>query len=407
MQDILGQDAREWRVIEDIFLRLAHLSGYQEIRTPILENSAVFHRTLGESSDAIQKETYTFTDRGGESVTLRPEGTAPVIRALISNGLTHELPLKFCYLGPMFRYERPQKGRLRQFHQIGVESIGFSEPWSDIDSIYLGYQLLNQLGLENSVKLEINTLGDAESRKAHRTSFVEYLSKFRNSLSSDSQIRLEKNPLRIFDSKDPKDQEILREAPKLIDYLNSDSKKRFDLVLEGLEALGVKATVSPRLVRGFDYYSHTVFEFTTELLGSQSAVLAGGRYNQLVSEMGGPEAACIGWAAGLERLHLLSKQNLRIPEIPSILICPMEDSFISYGLKVASEFRSFSVQADLLTSGKLAKRIQKAQKRGYSYIGIVGSTEIEAQSVSIKNLKTGEQSLVELNKLKDYFANQT
>jgi len=407
MQDLVGQDAKEWQFLENLFRSISQLSGYQEIRTPILESSAVFHRTLGESSDAVQKETYTFSDRGGESITLRPEGTAAVIRALLSNGMTHELPIKLCYMGPMFRYERPQKGRLRQFHQIGVESIGFSEPWADVDCISLGYELIKNLNLNSSIKLEINTLGDNESRNQHKIAFVEYLSRFRASLSSDSKIRLEKNPLRILDSKNPEDQKILLEAPKLIEFLNFESKKKFDSVLDGLSALGIYADVSPKLVRGFDYYSHTVFEFTTDLLGAQSAVLAGGRYNQLVAQMGGPETPCVGWAAGLERLHLLAKQNLQILTPPSIMIFPMGEGLVTQGLRIAAICRNLNIRSDIIANGKLTKRIQKSEKRGYGFIGIVGTTELEQNSISIKNLKSGEQTLVELSKISDYFLLQT
>jgi histidyl-tRNA synthetase len=402
MHDILGKEALEWHSIETIALRLATLSGYSEIRTPLLENTLVFHRTLGETSDAVQKETYTFVDRGGESVTLRPEGTAAVVRALLSNGLIHELPMKFFYMGPMFRYERPQKGRLRQFHQIGVEALGYSQPWSDVDSIALGYQILAELGLTPYTKLELNTLGDQESRASHREAFVNYLSRFQNSLSPDSKVRLEKNPLRIFDSKDPKDQEILEDAPKLPDYLNDSSKKFFDQVVSGLQKLNINPVISPRLVRGFDYYSHTVFEFTTDLLGAQSAVLAGGRYNHLISDMGGPETGCIGWAAGLERLHLLSKNFLKLSPPPSLMLLPLEETAITNCLQYANQFRRSGIMTDLIVSGKLAKRIQKAEKRGYSFIGIVGTTELESNSVTIKNLTTGDQSLVDVQQVSQF-----
>lgn len=402
MQDLYGSDAREWQFIESTASRLAELSGYNEIRTPVLESTSVFHRTLGESSDAVQKETYTFLDRGGESVTLRPEGTAAVIRALLSNKLTHEFPLKLFYMGPMFRYERPQKGRLRQFHQMGVEAIGYSDPWSDVECIALGAHILQALGLKDTTQLELNTLGDIQSRAQHREAFISYLSRYRNELSEDSKLRLEKNPLRIFDSKDPTDQKIVSEAPRLLDYLNTESQKFFDTVQYGLSSIGIQVNICPRLVRGFDYYSHTVFEFTTQLLGSQSAVLAGGRYNHLVSQMGGPETSCIGWAAGIERLHLLSKSNLNMPKRPSLMLLPMEESLISYCLTSALALRHSGIRVDLINSGKLAKRIQKAEKRGFNFVGIVGSTEVESQSVSIKNLSTGEQTLVKLSEIKDH-----
>lgn len=392
MQDLIGNTCLEYRTIESTAFDLAARYGYQEIRTPILEASGVFHRTLGETSDVVTKETYTFTDRGGDDVTLRTEGTAPAVRALVSNGLTHELPLKLYYYGPMFRYERPQKGRLRQFHQIGVEAIGYPDAWSDVETIALGYQLLTALGLKDRIQLELNTLGDSDSRNRHRQAFVSYLEKFKNDLSTDSQVRLERNPLRILDSKDSKDNEILLGAPTLNQYLNPESQKFFDAVLTGLSDLGITPVVTPRLVRGFDYYSHTVFEFTTQDLGAQSAVLAGGRYNGLVELMGGPEAPSIGWAAGVERLHLLTQKNLINSLTKKIMVLPMSENEWAFALKTCQELRSTPhLVVDMLTSSKLPKRLQKADKKGFDFVAIIGSDEAAKGFVTLKNLKTGEQ----------------
>ena len=285
--------------------------GYAEVATPIFEFTEVFARTLGETSDVVTKEMYSFTDRGGEALTLRPEYTAGVARAFISGALGQNLPVKLFCSGPMFRYERPQKGRLRQFHQIDVEVIGAPEPLADVEVIALGAQILRALGLAEHVRLELNTLGDPESRQAYRDRLVGYLSAYRDRLSPDSQARLERNPLRILDSKDEGDREILKGAPTLDASLNEASKAFFAGVRAGLDALGIAYAINPMLVRGLDYYTHTAFEFTTDRLGAQGAVLAGGRYDGLVAAMGGPDTPGIGWAAGVERLAMLLDETPR------------------------------------------------------------------------------------------------
>ncbi|MBF0394553.1 MAG: histidine--tRNA ligase, partial [Alphaproteobacteria bacterium] len=303
--DLLPEEARRHRRVEDTAFEIAERYGYGEIATPIFEFTEVFARTLGETSDVVTKEMYTFTDRGGESITLRPEGTAGVARAFISGGLSQHLPLKFFYRGPMFRYERPQKGRLRQFHQVGVEFLGVSDPLADAEVIGLGAHLLDALGLAGRVQLELNSLGDAESRAAYREALVAYLSRFKDALSKESLDRLERNPLRILDSKDEGDRRVVADAPLLGDHLNEASRAFFDGLKRGLDGLGVAYRVNPRLVRGLDYYCHTAFEFTTDALGAQGTVLAGGRYDGLIGQMGGPATPGIGWAAGVERLGML------------------------------------------------------------------------------------------------------
>ena len=303
--DIVGDDALRHRQVIETGRAVAARYGYAEVATPIFEFTEVFARTLGETSDVVTKEMYSFTDRGGEALTLRPEYTAGVARAFISGALGQNLPVKLFCSGPMFRYERPQKGRLRQFHQIDVEVIGAPEPLADVEVIALGAQILRALGLAEHVRLELNTLGDPDSRQAYRDRLVGYLSAYRDRLSPDSQARLERNPLRILDSKDEGDREILKGAPTLDASLNEASKAFFAGVRAGLDALGIAYAINPMLVRGLDYYTHTAFEFTTDRLGAQGAVLAGGRYDGLVAAMGGPDTPGIGWAAGVERLAML------------------------------------------------------------------------------------------------------
>lgn len=393
-QDILPEMSRAFRYLDRIGFEWAERFGYQEINTPIFEFTEVFHRTLGETSDTISKETYTFTDRGGESLTLRPEGTAGIARAFISNGLAQSLPLKFYYSGPMFRYERPQKGRYRQFHQIGVEHLGSELPVADIECMALGYEFLKALGLGDKITLEINSLGDTESRKAHRQALVNYLDKFKSDLSADSQIRLEKNPLRILDSKDPKDHKILQGAPGLKESLNDVSKKFFDQVLQGLTDLKVPFQQNDRLVRGFDYYTHSVFEFTTPHLGAQSAVLSGGRYNGLIALMGGPDTPGVGWAAGTERLALLLDSSLaKSPQI-KIAVAAAEDAAETECLKLANELRTQGFVVENIVGGNLGKKMKRAAKFEANATLILGSQELLEKQVTLKNMGTGEQSKV-------------
>src|SRR3954466_14654703 len=297
-QDLLPEIARRHRRVSQAARAAAELYGFAETATPIFEFTQVFTRPIGEHTDIVSKEMYTFTDRGGEEVTLRPENTAGVVRAVLSNGLTQSTPLKFFYSGPMFRYERPQKGRFRQFHQIGVELLGVAQPQADIEVIALGHRILKGLGIADRVVLELNTLGDPESRAAYRGALVDYFSSRVSELSEDSRRRLERNPLRILDSKDPADQRINSEAPDFEQYLNEASREFFGGVRDGLDALGIAYRLNPRLVRGLDYYTHTVFEFVTTDLGAQGTVLAGGRYDGLVGGVGGAGGPGGGWGGG-------------------------------------------------------------------------------------------------------------
>ncbi|MBX3019066.1 MAG: histidine--tRNA ligase [Bdellovibrionaceae bacterium] len=396
-QDLLPETSRIFRGLDERAWNMAQRYGYQEIDTPIFEFREVFHRTLGETSDAVSKETYSFQDRGGEWLTLRPEGTAGIARALISNGLQQNLPLKLYYSGPMFRYERPQKGRYRQFHQIGVESLGQEAPFADVECIALGARMLADLGLADKVQLEINSLGDTSSRMKHRDLLVEYLSQFRAELSPDSQTRLEKNPLRILDSKDAGDRKILEGAPRLDKCLNDESKKFFDGVLEGLTAVGVKFQLTPSLVRGFDYYTHTVFEFTTTHLGAQSAVLAGGRYNGLVALMGGNETPGVGWAAGMERLALLTGPAMFPEGATDATVIVADDSAETYALKVTEELRAAGLNVELIAGGgNVGKKMKKAARFNATSTFILGGNERDAGTVTVKTMATGDQRTLSL-----------
>ncbi len=390
-QDLLPEISRKFRFIENLAWNEAKNYGYGEIDTPIFEMSEVFHRTLGETSDMVHKETYTFEDRGGDSVTLRPEGTAGIARAFISEGLAQNLPLKYFYSGPMFRYERPQKGRYRQFHQIGIESLGYDNPLSDVEVISLASDFLKKLDLLSSCKLQLNTLGDAISRGQYRDQLVAYFTKFKNDLSADSQMRLEKNPLRILDSKDPNDRKLIVDCPNMEASMTDDSKKFFARVREGLEQNQIPYEVSSTLVRGIDYYTHTVFEFVTEKLGAQGTVLAGGRYDGLIETMGGPKTPGVGWAAGLERLAELTQENLIPAQVLKAAIVPADEAGEIWALSVAKDLRAQGYATEILWNGNVGKKMKKAASLGAEYALIVGATEAQNKSVTVKNLGTGEQ----------------
>jgi len=393
--DLLPEDARRHRYVEQAAFDVAQLYGYGEIMTPVFEFTEVFARTLGETSDVVSKEMYSFTDRGGESITLRPENTAGVARALISGGLSQSLPLKFFYRGPMFRYERPQKGRQRQFHQIGVELLGIEGPQADIEVIAIGWHILQALGLAEHVTVEINSLGDTESRNAYRGALVEYLSGFRDQLSQDSRDRLERNPLRVLDSKDEGDKAIVANAPLLIDYLNEHSRTFFETVQSGLAKLGVPVKHNAKLVRGLDYYSHTAFEFITSALGAQGTVMAGGRYDGLVSQMGGPATPGIGWAAGVERLSMLMGE-IAAPRRP-IAVIPMGEG--DEALLTTHKLRQAGYAVEMGYSGNMKKRLARANKANARAAVILGEDELSRQAATVRDLDSGEQEEVPLSDL--------
>ncbi len=403
-KDLIGEDAARYRYVVDTAYSIAQRYAFQEVQTPIFEFSRVFQRTLGESSDVVSKEMYTFEDRSGETITLRPEGTAPVMRAVISNGLTQSLPLKLFYSGPMFRYERPQKGRQRQFHQVGVELIGPKTPMSDAETIILGSEFLQALGLGDSVELQINTLGDESSREAYKAALVDYLAGYKSDLSAESQDRLVKNPLRILDSKNEKDRSILEAAPSFSDFLNDASKSYFEGVLSYLDEMNIAYTVNQRLVRGLDYYTHTAFEFVTNTLGAQGAVLAGGRYDQLMQQMGGPETSGVGWAAGVERLCLMLLENDETVKSGDLItVVPVTPAYERVAFSIVQKLRKSGILSEMEYSGNVSKRMKKAVQRNSKFVVICGE-EIDSGNVVVKHLLSGQQEIVALDKLVKHFA---
>ncbi|HJP20676.1 MAG TPA: histidine--tRNA ligase [Alphaproteobacteria bacterium] len=395
--DILPEESRRHRHVVETAREQAERYGFGEIATPIFEFTEVFQRTMGDTSDVVTKEMYTFKDRGDEQITLRPEYTAGIARAFISGGLRQELPLKFFGSGPMFRYERPQKGRLRQFHQIDAEILGVAEPQADIEVVALGADILAALGLADRVRLEINTLGDPESRTAYRQALVAYFGQHSEKLSQDSRARLERNPLRILDSKDPGDRELIPDAPRLGDYLNQHSADFYAEVRAGLEAIGVDFVHNERLVRGLDYYTHTAYEFVTDELGAQGAVIAGGRYDGLIEALGGPPTPGIGWAGGIERLAMM------IAEVPAprrpVAVVPIGDEARLPALSLAQELRRAGHVVELGFRGNLAKRLKRANKLGARAAVLLGEDELARRGATLRDLDSGEQREVPLEEL--------
>ena len=400
--DLFPEDMRRHRHVVETARDVGARYGYGEIATPIFEFTEVFARTLGDTSDVVTKEMYTFRDRGEDEITLRPEGTAGVARAFISGGLANLLPLKFFYSGPMFRYERPQKGRQRQFHQIGVELLGVGTPQADVEVIALGADILEALGILGWTTLELNTLGDAASRGAYREALVGYFRAHHDALSADSQARLQRNPLRILDSKDERDRSIVADAPAFTAYLNEDSAGFFDAVRRGLDDLGIAYQVNQRLVRVLDYYCHTAFEFTTEALGAQGTVLAGGRYDGLIGTMGGPETPGIGWAAGIERLAMLVDGVAPAPR--PISLVPLGGQAEREAQRLAHPLRRAGFVIDLGYSGNLKRRLARAGKANARAAVIIGDDEIARGTATLRDMDNGEQSEAPLAELADRLA---
>jgi len=397
-RDLIGEDQRRHAHVIDTARRVAGLYGMDEWATPIFEETRVFARTLGDSSDVVTKEMYTFDDRGGDSITLRPENTAGVCRALVSNGLTQSLPQKVFYAGPMFRYERPQKGRYRQFHQIGAELIGPAEPLADAEIIVLGWHTLQALGVDGDVVLEVNTLGDAASRSAYREVLVAYFSAHREALSADSRDRLERNPLRILDSKDAGDRALIVDAPTIQAVLTPEAAAFYDGLRSYLDRLRVPFRENPRIVRGLDYYNHTAFEFVTDQLGAQGTVMGGGRYDGLVAQMGGPAVPAVGWAAGVERLAMLL-------EAPPVVAAPV--AVIPVGgaaeeaaaLDALQALRGAGIRAEMAYRGNLKRRMERANRIGARAAVLLGESELARGVVQLKDLASGAQSEVGLDEL--------
>ncbi len=393
-RDLLPDLKKSFRQIDETAYKTALNYGFSEIETPIFEFSEVFHRSLGETSDAVSKETYTFTDRGGDSITLRPEGTAGVVRAFVSEGLAQHIPLKLYYCGPMFRYERPQKGRYRQFYQFGVEILGLESALADVECLDLAWTIIKKLKLSERCVLEINTLGDVESRNGYRQALVEYLTPFKSELSADSQVRLEKNPLRILDSKDEGDRKIVANAPLMDNYLNENSKKFFTDVQEGLKKLGIPFKINPKLVRGLDYYCHTVFEFTTTELGAQGAILSGGRYDGLVEMLGGPKTAGVGWAAGVDRLADLCGASLDSTKPAPISLIANGENALKEAVALASVLRNRDRYCEVFLTGNFKKKLEKANKVGTEQAILIFDQENGSLEYKLKNFKTGEEKII-------------
>jgi len=392
-QDIFGEEQRRFAHVVDTFDRVRRLYCFQRLEIPVFESTAVFARSLGETTDVVSKEMYTFEDRGGDSLTLRPEFTAGIARAYLTEGWQQYAPLKLATHGPVFRYERPQKGRFRQFHQIDAEVIGAAEPAADVELLVLADQLLHELGIAEGVTLQLNTLGDAETRDAWRSSLVAHFEAHRGDLSEDSLARLDKNPLRILDSKDPRDRPIADAAPGIDDYLTSEAGAFFQSVTKGLDAAGVAWTRNGRLVRGLDYYRHTAFEFVTDRLGAQGTVLAGGRYDGLIESLGGPATPGVGWAAGIERLAMLVDE----PAVEALDVAVVVEQDDAYAAAVATiaRLRRAGQSATLVASGSPRKRYDKALKLGPREIVQVGLVNGAAET-SVRVVDGGASQITDV-----------
>lgn len=359
-QDIFGADAEAFAHVVETFERVRKLYRFRRVEMPVFEKTEVFSRSIGETTDVVSKEMYSFLDRGDESLTLRPEFTAGIARAYLTNGWQQHAPLKVATHGPLFRYERPQKGRYRQFHQLDAEIIGAAEPQADVELLVLADQLLHELGIADGVTLMLNTLGDAASRDAWRAALVDYFRAVKAELSEDSQDRLERNPLRILDSKDPRDKAFVADAPKIDQFLSGEAQDFFGAVTSGLDAAGVAWTRAPALVRGLDYYRHTAFEFVTDRLGAQGTVLGGGRYDGLMESLGGPPTPAVGWAAGIERLAMLVE--IERLDWPEIILIPDSKEVDALAGEYLSKLRRAGIRADMAYSGNAKKRIDKARR---------------------------------------------
>ena len=400
--DLLPETARRHRHVSETARTIAGRFGYEQIDTPIFEFADVFARTLGETSDIVTKEMYTFTDKGGDLITLRPEGTAGIVRALLSGGLQQHLPLKYFYDGPMFRYERPQKGRLRQFHQVGVELLGVAEASGDVEVIAMGATLLDALGVADRSVLHLNTLGDAASRQSYRTVLVDYLSDHRAALSDDSLTRLTVNPLRILDSKDDGDRRVIARAPRIAEYLTPESSDFFARVCDGLKRLDIDYTLDDRLVRGLDYYCHTAFEFVTDALGAQGTVLAGGRYDGLVEIMGGPPTPGVGWAAGIERLAMMLADAPG--EARPVAIVPVGEVAQDPAWRLAHRLRRDGLSIDIAHGGNMRRRMKRADKINACAAILLGDDELARDAATVRDLDSGEQVEVPLAELTEHLS---
>jgi len=408
MNDILPEQTPYWQYVENTFRQLMQSYGYHEIRMPIVESTALFKRSIGEVTDIVEKEMYTFEDRNGDSLTLRPEGTASCVRAAMQHGLLHNQIQRLWYTGPMFRHERPQKGRYRQFHQFGVEAFGLSGPDIDAELIMMSNRLWQQLGISDDVTLELNSLGSSEARQQYREVLVKYFESHQAELDEDSQRRLHTNPLRILDSKNPEMQKLNENAPKLIDHLDAESKQEFETLCKTLDDAGVSYKINPRLVRGLDYYSKTVFEWVTDKLGAQGTVCAGGRFDGLVEQLGGKATPAIGFALGIERL-------IELLEIPNdvqhdnnldVYLVLIGEKSLSKGIPLAEKWRNEVSGLKLQMNcggGSIKSQMKKADKSRARLAFILGDDELEKNSLTIKFLREKkEQEIIGLDSIADY-----
>ena len=404
MNDILPEVSAAWRYLESAVRDIVQSYGYDEIRLPILEYTELFKRSIGEVTDIVEKEMYTFEDRNGESLTMRPEATAGVVRAGITNGLLHNQRQKLWTSGPMFRYEKPQKGRYRQFHQFNVEALGYAGPDVDAELIIMSARMWQRLGIDK-IRLEINSLGVAESRARYREALVEYFTGVKSRLDEDSIRRLEQNPLRILDSKNPDMQDVVQAAPVMLDYLDEESEQHFESLKALLGAAGVEFEVNPRLVRGLDYYSRTVFEWVTDALGSQGAVCSGGRYDGLVEKLGGRPTPAVGWAMGIERfVALFEACGGEVPAMhPDVYIAALGEGTLERAFGIAEELRDklpgIGVETNL-GGGSFKAQMKRADKSGAAFALVLGEQELSEGRIGLKPLRTDEeQESIALDKL--------
>nr|WGH12928.1 Histidine-tRNA ligase [Echinothamnion sp.] len=404
-KDILPKEIQKWQKIYNIANNILKIHNYKEIRTPIIENTELFRRSIGNFTDIVNKEMYSFNDQGKRSITLRPEGTASIARSLITNKLyTEKAVNRLWYLGPMFRYERPQKGRQRQFHQLGIECIGSNMPMADIEVIKLANDILKQIQCKDNCLLEINSIGNIKEREIYQFQLIEYLKKYENELDTDSKNRINKNTLRILDSKHKKTQEILEKAPKLETYLSKNSLKHFNTVCEHLTYLNIKYKVNNYLVRGLDYYNYTAFEIKTKNFSQQNTICGGGRYDNLIKQLGGPQIPAVGWAIGLERLLILMRDNLNNKIEQNTIYITVENlNQVSILWDIIDILQEYQLQFELdLSNNSITKQIKRAYQLQSKICLILGENEIKNKSITIKWLDTGTQQNIKLSSLRKY-----
>lgn len=411
MNDLLPENTAVWQFVESSFRNLMKQYAYDEIRMPIVEKTELFKRSIGEVTDIVEKEMYTFDDRNGDSLTLRPEGTACCVRACLQNGLLYNQQQRLWYMGPMFRHERPQKGRYRQFHQMGVETFGMSGPDIDVELISMIARFWKIIGIEKDVRLEINSLGTNESRAAYKKILVEYLNQYKDQLDEDSLRRLDTNPLRVLDSKNPDLKSIITNAPKLLEHLDNESEEYFKKLCAQLDALNIAYIINTSLVRGLDYYSQTVFEWVTDALGAQGTVCAGGRYDGLVEQLGGKPTTAIGFAMGVERLvSMVEQAEIEVPSnTADVYVIIAGEGAQQYSLPIIELIRDANPKLSILVNcdgGSFKSQMKRADKSGAQYVFIIGEEEMLQNSIGVKNLRGNEpQQKMDIKALNEFIEN--